>query len=52
MTVNLCLSAIVVSRWTERQLGAPPVSGIDRFVDTHYPDETLIQIYPSMVVAR
>ncbi|MDR2932327.1 MAG: putative ABC transporter permease [Oscillospiraceae bacterium] len=49
MSVNLCLSAFAVARWTERQSGAPAKSEIDTLIDTYYPDERLQQIYPSMI---
>lgn len=52
MSVNLCLSAVVVSRWTERQTGAPAASRMDEFIDDNYPDEMLQVIYPSMVIKK
>lgn len=51
MSVNLCLSAVVVARWSQRQAGAPAANAVDSFVDTHYPDDLLARVFPSMVMA-
>ena len=52
MALNMGLSAMAVSRQTERHSGAPAQSGIDRFLDRHYPDELLWRVYPNMLSAR
>lgn len=49
MAGNLALSATAVVRWTERVEGIPAQSQIDEFIDDNYPNETLQQIYPSMM---
>lgn len=50
MAVNLCLSAMVVSRWIERQQGKPAIGNLDLFVDSYYSDDMLKNIFPTMVL--
>ena len=52
MALNMGLSAMAVSRQTERHNGAPAQSGMDHFLDRHYPDELLWRVYPNMLSAR
>lgn len=49
-SLNMFLSGTAVYRWTERQNHIAPANAYERFLDTHYPNERLEEIYPNMVV--
>jgi uncharacterized membrane protein len=51
LSVNLCLSAVVVLRWMDRQRGFPAVNSVEAFIDHHYTDDRLESIFPTMVAA-
>jgi uncharacterized membrane protein len=50
LLADLTISALAVSRQTERNRGIPAKSSIDVFLDKHYPNEYLMQAYPNMQI--
>lgn len=48
MGADLLLSGVVVHRWAARSEGKPPVTTVDRWIDAHYTDKLLYEIYPNM----
>lgn len=52
MVVNMGVSAMAVCRQTERRAGEPAESRVERFLDQHYPDEYLAEVYPNMVAVK
>lgn len=51
MAGDLFLSAAAVLRQNERREGIPPSSRFEQFLDDHYPDEFLNQVYVNMRIA-
>lgn len=51
-TVNMFLSGTAVYRWAERQSQIAPTNAYERFLDRHYPNERLEEIYPNMVLQQ
>ena len=48
MVGNIALSALAYGRYVERTtLDQPPQSAISQFLDDHYPNERIEQVYPS-----
>lgn len=50
MILNLSLSAVAVRRWSQRQYGVPQTTAMDRFLDRHYPNDVMREIYPNMLL--
>lgn len=50
MVLDLLISAFAVTRWAERtyQIDVPARTGVQRFLDVHYPDDYLAKIYTSL----
>jgi uncharacterized membrane protein len=48
MALNLVFSAISVNRWSERLQGTPSDSYIDEYMDTHYDNDEMKQLFPHM----
>lgn len=48
MGADLLLSGVVVHRWAARSEGKAAVTIVDRWIDGHYTDELLYEIYPNM----
>ncbi len=49
LLLDMALSAMAVARWSERQAGEAPSNGVEIFLDAHYPDAMLEEIYPNMM---
>lgn len=52
LTANMAISGAAVYRWTEREEGVLPSGAFDEFLDRHYPDEKLEEIYPNMTIVK
>lgn len=50
LSANMLVSALAVSRWSERQQGIPAENAVADFLDNRYPNEMLAEIYPNMQV--
>lgn len=50
LSANMALSFAAVSRWIGRQKGVEARNSYEVFMDTHYPDAMMEEIYPSMMV--
>ncbi|MCL2520997.1 MAG: putative ABC transporter permease [Spirochaetaceae bacterium] len=48
MLFNLTVSALAVYRFGQRSAGITPHNSLERFIDTHYNDQMLKEIYPSL----
>jgi len=48
MTANLAFSAIAVNRWSERLQGVPSNGYIEKYMDNHYDNDEMKQLYPHM----
>ena len=48
MCFNMLVSAAAVARQAQRLEGVPATSAITQFLDRHYPDERLKEVYPNM----
>ncbi len=48
LVLNMALSAVAVGRWSARVQGAAPRNAVETWLDAHYPDDMLEEIYPSM----
>ena len=46
--LNMALSASVVFRWVDRQRGQPPSGKYEQFLDRHYSDQKLDEIFSPM----
>ena len=49
MVVNMCISALALIRSDARGNGVPPANSLDLFLDEHFPDERMAQVYPNMI---
>lgn len=49
MSINIVISSLAVARYNERHEGIPPANQAEQFLDTHYPDERMREVYPNMV---
>lgn len=47
MVVNMGVSGLALIRSDARDNGVPPANALDVFLDEHFPDERMAQIYPS-----
>ena len=47
MVVNMAVSGLALIRADARGDGTPPANALDVFLDEHFPDERMDQIYPS-----
>ena len=52
MAANMLISALALARYTERSDASYSVettecSGLEQFLDTHYPDVRMERIYPN-----
>lgn len=52
MTVNMAVSALALMRYTSRQIGVESAGRVEQFLDEHYPDERMKQVYPKAKVVR
>ena len=48
--LNMLVSALAVARQEERREGLPAANIVEIFLDEHYTDERLAEIYPNMMV--
>lgn len=51
-TINMFLSATAVSRWTQRQNQMPPQHAYHQFLDTHFSNERMQELFPQMERVR
>lgn len=49
MIVNALVTLSAVNRWSERVEGLPPVRALDYVLDSYFPDDRMVDIYPNMV---
>lgn len=49
MIVNMALSALALIRSDARSNDVPPANSLDLFLDEHFPDERIAQVYPNMI---
>jgi hypothetical protein len=45
---NVLISGAAVHRWSERTQGSAPVNAVERFIDEHYPDAMMKDVFPNM----
>lgn len=50
MIFNMAISAMALSRYSERHQGIEAKSGLELFLDEHYPDERMERIYPNAII--
>lgn len=50
MVLNILVSTLALSRYTERNAGNAPKTEIDRLLDDHFPDERMERIYPNAII--
>ncbi|MDD2361351.1 MAG: putative ABC transporter permease [Oscillospiraceae bacterium] len=50
MLINMLISAMALERQSRRRIGVSPTNSIEKFLDEHYPDDLLNEIYPNMMV--
>lgn len=48
MSVNLLFSAVAVNRWSERLQGVPAYGYIEVYMDNHYDNNEMKQLFPHM----
>jgi hypothetical protein len=48
MSVNLLCSAVAVNRWNERIQNQPADSSVEEYLDHHYDNDTMKQIFPHL----
>ena len=48
MIFNMAVSALAINRMGERMKNIPPRNAVEEFIDTHYPDERVMEVYPKM----
>lgn len=48
MAADLAMTSAAVWRWRERMEATPAVGGWQRFLDTHYDDDTMRTLFPNM----
>ena len=48
MTVNVALSGLALSRYTERRENIPPANIIQETIDDWFPDAYIEKVYPNM----
>ncbi|MDL2317830.1 putative ABC transporter permease [Eubacteriales bacterium OttesenSCG-928-A19] len=48
--LNMLLSAAAVGRWVTRQHGAPAEGAVATYLDRHFPNDVMEEIYPSMQI--
>lgn len=48
MTLNLMFSAISVNRWNERLQGIPPQNNLEQYIDSHYGNTEMKELFPHM----
>lgn len=48
MAVNITLSGLALVRQSARQSGVPAANAVELFLDRHYPDQRLEQVYPTL----
>lgn len=48
LSANMLISALAVTRWSEREQNIPAQNALDRLLDDRYPDAMLKEIYPNM----
>ena len=49
MLVNMGISALALIRSDARSNDIPPANSLDVFLDEHFPDERIAQVYPNMI---
>ncbi len=50
MALNMLVSALAFGRYAERALlHLPPQNALEQFLDDHYPDQRIQQVYPSAI---
>ncbi len=47
MILNMAISALALSRYSDRAAGKQAENGFERFLDEHYTDERMERIYPN-----
>lgn len=48
MAINIALSGLALVRQDARQAGVPASNAVELFLDRHYPDQRLEQVYPTL----
>ncbi|MDO5602072.1 MAG: putative ABC transporter permease [Oscillospiraceae bacterium] len=48
MLFNIVMSGLAVGRWEQRVKGFPPSTAIGEYLDEHYPDQRMHDIFPGM----
>ncbi len=48
MTANMLVSAAAVLRWSQRDVGIPAENQVEVFLDRHYPNDRMREVYPNM----
>ena len=49
MMVNMVLSALALIRSDARSNDVPPANSLDLFLDEHFPDERIAEVYPNII---
>lgn len=52
MTVNMAVSALALSRYSQRQRGVEATSEISQMLDEHFPDARMERVYPKAKVIK
>lgn len=52
LTADMGISLVAVDRWIHRQKGAEAANAMEVFIDAHYPDAMMQEIYPSMMIVE
>lgn len=50
LIADMALSGVAVARWTQRQQGVPATNAVQQFMDKHYDDAVMKEIYPNMKI--
>ncbi len=51
LTLDLLISGIAVGRWSQRQQDIPPANKFEQFIDDHYNDAYMRDVYPHMKIS-
>ena len=52
MLINICVSVMALTRYSDRQQGNPPGAGWEKSMDVHFDDERMKKIYPNAVLTE
>ncbi len=52
LVVDMAVSAAAFSRYSGRADGVEPANAAEEFLDRHYPDERILQVYPKSKLVR